>query len=91
MQSDANHEAKKKGEKTNSRLRVQLEFSEDAFLRLEALRQAKDAPTRAEVIRSALRIYEWLLEQSEAERIIEVQEKDGRQVARVEANWFLKL
>ncbi len=73
-----------------SRLRVQLDFSEEAFNRLEDLRKETDAASKADVIRDALRIYEWLAEQSRAGRFIEVQDEEGRQVSRVEARWFLR-
>ncbi len=73
-----------------SRLRVQLDFSEDAFNRVEALREETDAASKAEVIRNAVRFYEWLAEQSKAGRFIEVRDKDGTQVSRAEAKWFLR-
>jgi maltose-binding protein MalE len=73
-----------------ARLRVQLDFSEDAFDRLEELRKEADAGSKADVIREAIRVYEWLAEQSKAGRMIEVQDEDGHQVSRVEARWFLR-
>lgn len=84
------HDTDEKGSKA-TRLRVQLDFSEEAFNRLEEIRKAKDVATKAEVIRDAIRIYEWLVEQSKANRIIEVQDSEGNQVSRIEANWFLRL
>ena len=42
------------------RTRVQFDFSEDALHRLEALQQETGAKTKAEVVRSALKVYEWL-------------------------------
>jgi hypothetical protein len=73
-----------------TRLRVQLDFSEDAFDRLEELRKETDVGSKADVIREAIRVYEWLAEQSRAGRMIEVLDEDGQQVSRVEARWFLR-
>jgi metal-responsive CopG/Arc/MetJ family transcriptional regulator len=72
-----------------TRLRVQLDFSEDAFKRLEELGKETGVNSKAEIIRDALRIYEWIVEQSRDKRIIEVQEQDGTQVSKIEAKWFL--
>lgn len=93
MQPNAPHNIRDTDEKGGkaTRLRVQLDFSEDAFNRLEEIRKAKDVATKAEVIRDAIRIYEWLVEQSKAGRIIEIQDSEGNQVSRIEASWFLKL
>jgi hypothetical protein len=41
--------------------RVQFDFSLDALHRLDALKEKTDAATRAETVRNALRIYEWLI------------------------------
>lgn len=76
--------------KTSNRLRVQLDFSEDAFDRLEDLRKETDAISKADVIRNALRVYEWLAEQSRAGRFIAVQDEDEHQISRIEAKWFLR-
>jgi hypothetical protein len=48
---------------TGPRLRVQLDFSPEAFERLKVIRANADAKTNAEVIRNALRVYEWFLKQ----------------------------
>lgn len=80
----------KEDEKGPSRLRVQLDFSADSFERLEELRGETDESSKAEVIRNAIRFYEWLVEQSKAGRFIEVQDDEGRVVTRVEAKWFLR-
>ena len=47
----------------SSRHRLQLDFSPEAFRRLQEIRARADAKTNAEVIRNALRLYEWFLEQ----------------------------
>jgi len=43
--------------------RVQVEFSPDAFRRLLEIKGMAGAPSNAEVIRDAIRLYEWFLRQ----------------------------
>ena len=76
--------------KGTNRQRVQLDFSEEAFSRLEDLRKETDSTTKAEVIRDALRVYEWIAEQARAGRVIEVQESDKTPISRIEAKWLLR-
>lgn len=45
------------------RQRVQLDFSPEAYNRLAALRSKAEARTNAELVRNALRLYEWFLQQ----------------------------
>jgi len=42
---------------------VQLEFTPDAMERLRQIRELASATTNAEVVRNALRVYEWFLKQ----------------------------
>jgi hypothetical protein len=60
MQTTA--EPQKKLEET-SRQRVQLEFTPEAFERLRQIKILASATTNAEVVRNALRLYEWFLKQ----------------------------
>src|SRR5258708_5059294 len=46
---------------TTDRMRVQLDFAREAFTRLQEMRALTDARSHAEVIRQALRIYDYLL------------------------------
>jgi hypothetical protein len=46
------------------RHRVQLDFSPEAYERLNRIRTRSDAATNAEVVRNALRLYDWFLEQT---------------------------
>lgn len=48
-------------DQSNSRQRVQLDFSAEAYNRLKQLRERSDARTNAELVRNALRLYEWYL------------------------------
>ena len=77
-------------ENTPKRIRVALDFSQEALARLEDVQRLRKAATKAEVIRNALRTYEWLCEQSRLHRSIALHEHDGKQVAHIEAEWLLK-
>ena len=45
------------------RHRLQLDFSTEAYERLVRIRRRSEAATNAEVVRNALRLYDWFLEQ----------------------------
>jgi hypothetical protein len=45
------------------RHRVQLDFSAQAYEKLVELRKKSDLKSNAEVVRNALRLYEWFLQQ----------------------------
>lgn len=59
MSGGANNATNQQG----NRQRVQLEFTPDAMERLRQIRELASASTNAEVVRNALRIYEWFLKQ----------------------------
>ena len=60
-------------EKSNAeRLRVQFDFSPQAFKRLENIRKLAEARSNAEVVRDALRVYEWFIEQKRANNKLQV-------------------
>ena len=75
--------------RTTTKQRVQFDFSPEALQRLETLKELTDASTKAEVIRNALKIYEWLVTQIDSENIIEVQDKEGKAVFRIPAKVLL--
>jgi phage terminase large subunit-like protein len=52
-------------QKESPRHRLQLDFSPEAYSRLLEVRRKSDARTNAEVVRNALRVYEWFLEQKQ--------------------------
>lgn len=67
-------------EKTE-RARLQLEFTPQALRRLEEIRLKVDARSNAEVVRSALRLYEWFIEQTQANaKILVAKGDDVREV-----------
>lgn len=47
----------------NTRQRVQLDFTPEAFGRLQEIKTMADVKTNAEVVRNAIRLYEWFLRQ----------------------------
>ena len=56
---------KQEDRKTDSR-RIQFEFSPEAFERLEKLKETSKASSYAEVVRDALRVYEWVNDEKNA-------------------------
>ncbi len=57
---------------SNERQRVQLDFSPQAYERLLRIRELAGARTNAEVVRNALRVFEWFLEQKAAKHKLQV-------------------
>lgn len=47
------------------RQRVQLDFTPEAFGRLQEIKEMADAKTNAEVVRNAIRLYDWFLRQKQ--------------------------
>lgn len=45
------------------RHRLQFDFSSEAYSRLQEIREESGAKSNAEVVRAALRLYEWYLQQ----------------------------
>jgi hypothetical protein len=64
--------------KTNTKQRVQFDFSAEALKRLETMQERLDAPTKAEVVRNALKLYEWFTTQINPDSTIEIQDKEGK-------------
>ena len=56
--------ALKQEERRAESRRIQFEFSAEAFERLEKLKEATKASSYAEVVRDALRVYEWVVEET---------------------------
>jgi hypothetical protein len=51
-------------QRSNSKHRVQFDFAPGALARVDKLVETTEAPTRADVVRNALRVYEWLVEKA---------------------------
>ncbi len=75
--------------KANTKQRVQFDFSPDALQRLEDLKEKTDASTKAEVIRNALKLYEWFASQVDPNYVIEVKDQDSNTVFRIPAKVLL--
>lgn len=65
---------KKQSRDKEQRHRLQLDFSPEAYERLMRIREASDAATNAEVVRNALRLYDWFLEQKRKNARVQVVE-----------------
>ena len=60
-----------------SKTRVQLDLSLSAVDRLSALKGKTEAASYTEVVKNALRIYEALIEETEAGKEFLIRDKDG--------------
>jgi hypothetical protein len=67
-------ESPEENQEAMAKNRLQFDFSDEALEQLDELKDATGAPTRAEVIRQALRMLQWTVEQVRDE-----DEKNGRQ------------
>ncbi|HVC45509.1 MAG TPA: ribbon-helix-helix protein, CopG family [Candidatus Binataceae bacterium] len=57
--------------------RLQLEFSEDAYKELERMQKQLHAPSKSEVIRDALGVLRWVVEEIEQDHRILVEKPEG--------------
>jgi hypothetical protein len=62
----------------NAKQRIQFDFSPDALRRLEELKEKTDASTKAEVVREALKLYEWFVTQVDPDCIVEIKDKEEK-------------
>ena len=60
------------------KIRVQFDFTPTALEQLDSLQRRLNAKSRAEVIRYALRVLQWLLDQLKDSAKIMVESKDGK-------------
>jgi hypothetical protein len=65
--------------------RIQLDFSQESLQRLDELKSQIGAGTRGETIRQALRLFDWFINETDADSIIEVADKHGQVTARFKA------
>lgn len=68
----------KRGTEMADKIRVQFDFTPVALEQLDTLQQRLHAKSRAEVIRYALRVLQWLLDQLKDSAKIMVESKDGK-------------
>jgi hypothetical protein len=81
---EAPEEGKIQSEKSSYK-KLQFEFSPDALRRLDDLKTQVDASTRAEVVRNALKVYEWMVRQIGPDYTLEIQDEQGEPVFRIPA------
>jgi Ribbon-helix-helix protein, copG family len=58
--------------------RVQLDFSHEALERLDEIKEISGAATRAEVMRQALRLYEWFIKETTPNSTISIVDEEGK-------------
>jgi hypothetical protein len=66
------------GIKKRGKERVQFDFSKEALDRVDFLKDHFDINTRAEVVRLALRLLDWIATETESEDTITVTNKEGK-------------
>lgn len=81
-------EADKKADKSSYK-KIQFEFSPEAMRRLSDLKTQVDASTWAEVVRNALKVYEWMVNEVHPEYTLEIQDEQGKVVFRIPAKVLL--
>lgn len=75
--------------KSTTKQRVQFDFSTEALKRLDTMQERLDVPTKAEVVRNALKLYEWFITQIDPDSTIEIQDKEGKTQFRIPARVLL--
>ena len=75
--------------RVTTKQRVQFDFTPEALKRLEMLMEHVDASTRAEVLRNALRLYEWFATKVEPEYVVEVKNGEGVTLFQIPARLLL--
>lgn len=70
--------------------RVQFDFFPEALQRLDSIKDKTEAATRAEVIRNALKVYEWLVNDLDPDSTIKVLDKSNNEIAIIKTSLLLK-
>jgi len=69
---------------TSKRHRVQLDFSDEAYRRLAQIRDLAGTNSNSELVRDALRVYEWMLLLRRSGKSLRVVSSEGDNEERVE-------
>jgi hypothetical protein len=69
-----------------SKQRIQFDFTAESMKRLEELKEKTDASTKAEVVRNALKLYEWFVTQIDPNYVVEIKDQEGNTVFKIPAN-----
>jgi hypothetical protein len=67
----------------NTKQRVQFDFSPESLKRLDDLKEKTDASTKAEVVRNALKLYEWFVTQVDSSSIVEIKDNEDKTLFRI--------
>jgi metal-responsive CopG/Arc/MetJ family transcriptional regulator len=70
--------------------RVQFDFFPEALQRLDNIKEKTEAATRAEVIRNALKVYEWLVNELDSDSTIKVLDRSNKEIAIIKTSLLLK-
>ncbi len=65
--------------------RVQFDFTPEALERLDRLEESTGASTRAEVIRNALKLYDWFVSKIKSDYVVEIRDEANEVVFRIPA------
>jgi hypothetical protein len=63
---------------TKNKERLQFVFSKEALKRLDDIKAKTDALTRAEAVRKALRVYEWLVNEEDPDYAVKINDKSSK-------------
>ena len=69
--------------------RVQFDFTPDALQRLDEIKEATGATTRAETIRNALRLYEWFVKEADPDSIVKLEDSNHQVLSQFRARLLL--
>jgi hypothetical protein len=69
--------------------RVQFDFTSEALERLDAIKEKTGATSRAETLRSALRLYEWFVNEADRSSTVKIVGKDDEVVSQFKAGLIL--
>ena len=75
---------------TKNKERLQFDFSTEALKRLDDIKEKTEASTRAETVRQALRLYEWLVNEVDPDYTIKVYDKNSKLLTSFKARLLFK-
>lgn len=70
--------------------RLQFDFSPEALKRLDDIKEKTDASTRAETVREALRLYEWLVNEVDPDYTVKIYDKGNKLLTAFKAKLLFK-
>ena len=69
--------------------RVQFDFTPEALKSMDEIKNRTGATTRAEVVRSAIKLYDWFTDEVKEDYVVEVQDRQGNVVFKIPAKLLL--